>query len=227
MSQAIPSEGLAAILAAIEAAGEAEIARLRAETASRVQQVLAEAERLASARREQARQAALLLAVGERARRLHQAKLEALHVIGEVRQRLIDTALAETRRRLVNLRSDPAYPLILRRLTEEAIAALSEEGPAIVLEADPRDEALLRRILDALGLDVPLSLALECWGGVVARSQDGRVVAINTLEARLERATPFLRRDLAAQLEALSRQSSVVAQPGASALSQAIQAQRD
>lgn len=189
---------LEAILEAIEAAGEAEVARLRAEMASRVREILAEAERLASARREEARQAALLPAAGERARQLHRAKLEALRMVGEVRERLIEMALAETRRRLVNLRPDPTYLLILRRLTEEAIAAISEEGPAIVLEADPRDEALLRRILRDLGLDVPLSLSLECWGGVVARSEDGRVVAMNTLEARLERAIPFLRRELAA-----------------------------
>jgi V/A-type H+/Na+-transporting ATPase subunit E len=153
---------------------------------------------------------------GEHARRLHQAKLEALQIIGQARNRLVEEALAETRRRLIARRAGPNYPLVLRLLVVEAIRALglhlspvdnytngkgdSDQGPP-VLEADPRDEALLRRILNDLSLNWPITPSLDCWGGVVARSGDGRVVVMNTLEARLERAVPFLRRDLAALFE--------------------------
>ena len=195
---------LEAILAAIEASGEAEAARLRAEAEARAQRILDEAERKASTVREEARRAALRPAAGERARRLHQAKLEALRRVGEVRTRLVDAALAETRQRLACLRTGPDYPLILRRLIEEAIDALGEEerhSRAAVLEADPRDDVSLQRILDELSLDVSVVFSLDGWGGVVARSGDGRIVVTNTLEARLERATPFLRRHLAAVFE--------------------------
>lgn len=197
---------LEAILAEIEASGEAEVVSLRAEAEARARQVLAGAEREASARREAARRTALLPVPGERARLLHHAKLEALRAVGEVRDRLVETALAETRRRLASLRADPDYPLILRRLTEEAIRVFGDEALGTGdspswLEAAPRDEALLRRILYALGLDVAVKPSLDGWGGLVARSGDGRIVATNTLEARLERATPFLRRDLAAFFE--------------------------
>lgn len=220
---------LEAILAAIEASGEAEVAHLRAEAESRARQILDEAERKAATRREEARRAALRPAAGERARRLHQAKLEALRTVGEVRNRLVETALVETRQRLAGLCADPVYPLVLRQLIDEAIRALGphplipspvrnradrrgggEEGLP-VLEADPRDEALLHRILDELGLDLPIALSLTCWGGVVARSGDGRVVVTNTLEARLERATPFLRQDLAAFLEKERKEELLIA----------------
>jgi len=197
---------LEAILAAIEASGEAEVARLRAETGTRARQILAEAERTATSRRDEARQAVLLAVPGERARQLHHARLEALRTIGEVRNHLVETALAEARLQLANLRADSDYPLILRRLTEEAIRVLGDEAVGTGsapswLEADPRDEALLRRILHDLGIDLVIKTSLDCWGGLVARSGDGRIVAVNTLEARLERATPFLRRDLAAFFE--------------------------
>lgn len=205
-----------ALLAAIEASGEAEAARMQAEAESRVQRILDEARRKAAARREQMRQAALLPAASERARRLHQARLEALNMVGQVRYRLADEAVAQTQRRLVAFRADPAYPLVLRRLVEQAIRALgirssdaddgadkigacSEDPP--VLEGDPRDEVLLHRCLDELGLDFPIQFSLNCWGGVVASSSDSRIVVTNTLEARLERATLLLRRDLAARLE--------------------------
>jgi len=197
---------LEAILAAIEASGEAEVVSLRAEAEARARQTLARAEREASARRESARRTALLPVPGERARLLHHAKLEALRAIGEVRDRLVETALAETRQRLAGLRADPDYPLSLRRLTEEAIRVLGDEAVGTGaspswLETDPRDEALLRRILHDLGQEAAVKPSLDGWGGLVARSGDGRIVAINTLEARLERATPFLRRDLAAFFE--------------------------
>jgi len=197
---------LEAILAEIEAAGEAEAARLRAESEARARQILTEAERVASARREEARCAALLPISGERARQLHHAKLEALRTIGDVRNQLVETALAETRRRLAGLRTEPNYPLILRRLTEEAIRVLGDEAAGTEtappwIETDPRDEAMLCCILHDLGFDLPVKPLLNCWGGAVARSGDGRIVAVNTLEARLERATPFLRRELAAFFE--------------------------
>jgi vacuolar-type H+-ATPase subunit E/Vma4 len=74
----------------------------------------------------------------------------------------------------------------------------SADGARPCLEVDPRDEPLLGCILSDLGLEVVVTANLTCWGGVVARSGGSRIVATNTLEARLERAAPFLRRDLAA-----------------------------
>jgi V/A-type H+-transporting ATPase subunit E len=195
---------LETILGAIEAEGAAETARMRQAAEARVQQALQAAEAAAAARREAARRAPLRAAAGERARRLQRAKLEALRLRGEVRDRLIDAALAEARRRVSALRDDPAYPRVLRRLAGEAVEALGDEvrlAPQPRLEVDLRDEALARQILADLGLELPLAPALDCWGGLVARSGDGRIVVINTLEARFERALPFLRQDLGALVE--------------------------
>ena len=208
---------LEAILAAIEASGEAERARWRVEAEQRAQHIRDEAERRAAIVREEARRAAIQPAAGERARRLYQARQEALHRVGETRARLVEAVLAETHQRLAHLRADPDYPSILRRLLEEAVSALGEEEQGIrgcqafsdearnngqaLLEADPRDEALLRRLLDERSLGLPMALSLDGWGGVVIRSGDRRIVVINTLEARLERATPFLRRELSTVFE--------------------------
>ncbi len=195
---------LDAILAAIEATGETEAAHLRSEAAARARAILDEAERKAIAVREDARRTALRPSSSEQARRLHQAKLEALRTVGEIRQRLVETALAETRQHLMNLRADSNYPFILHRLIEEAVEALGDTGPhdgRVVLEIDPRDEVQVQQALKELGLDLQVAPSLNCWGGVVIRSSDGRVVVTNTLESRLERATPFLGQDLGAFME--------------------------
>jgi vacuolar-type H+-ATPase subunit E/Vma4 len=192
------------ILASIESSGQAEIDRLRSETESRARQTLEAAERKAAIAREEARRAALRPAAAERARRLQQAKLEALRTVGQIRQRLIETMLSETRRRLADLRADPDYPLILNRLTAEATAALGEaelRHGRVVLEIDPRDARHISHLLNELGINLQVVTSLHGWGGAVVTSGDGRIVVNNTLEARLERATPFLRQDLAAFIE--------------------------
>jgi len=195
---------LEVILASIESSGEAEIDRLHSEAESRARQALEAAERKAAIAREEARRAALRPAAAERARCLHQAKLEALRIVGAVRQRLIETMLSETRRRLAVMHADPDYPLILRRLIAEAVAALGEaelRSGRVLLEIDPRDERHIRPVLNELGVNLQIVSSLHGWGGVVVTSGDGRIVVNNTLEVRLERATPFLRQDLVAFIE--------------------------
>jgi V/A-type H+-transporting ATPase subunit E len=123
-------------------------------------------------------------------------------MIGDVREALVDTALERVRGRLAALRTDPSYPRELRRLVQEALDELSPEGAGSTsLLADPRDEELLCEALSDLGLGTPVSYELDCQGGLIAMSQDGRIVVTNTLESRLDRATPFLRSHLATLFE--------------------------
>jgi V/A-type H+-transporting ATPase subunit E len=192
---------LEVILASIESAGEAELAGLRLTAESRARQILEAAELKAAIAREEARRAALWPAAAEQARRLHQAKLEALRIVGEIRTQLFETTLIEIRRRLAELRADPDYPLILRRLLAEALDALGEveqQHGRVVVEIDPCDAQYLYPILNDLHLNLQVVSTLQGWGGVVIASGDGRVVVNNTLESRLERAIPFLRQDLLA-----------------------------
>lgn len=195
---------LSAILKAIHDAGEAQIREVENRVQIQVHEVLADIQAEARRALEEARAAASTPAVGERARILHHARLEALRIVGDVRETLVDTALDQARGRLASIRLDTCYPAVLRRLTEEAFDELGvsiEEIGKTRVEADRRDRSLMERILFDLGLDLPVSYELDCWGGLIVRSEDGRVVIVNTLEARLERATPYLRRHLAALFE--------------------------
>ncbi len=204
---------LEAILNAIEASGEQELVQLEQETEARIQQILAEAEQKAAMRQDLARQTAVSPAAGERARRLHQARLEALRIVAMSRDQLVASVVEQTRRRLTKLHDEPIYARVLRELIEEAIRVLGDEeinsktagsSQQPWLEIDARDERLVREILPDLGLDLVIRTTLDCWGGVAVYSGDGRIVVTNTLETRLERATPYLRQELAAFFEALN-----------------------
>jgi vacuolar-type H+-ATPase subunit E/Vma4 len=63
-----------------------------------------------------------------------------------------------------------------------------------------------------MGLELLVSYELNCQGGLVARSADSRVVAINTLDSRLERAIPYLRRVVTTLFEAAPVESSLPVQ---------------
>jgi vacuolar-type H+-ATPase subunit E/Vma4 len=198
---------LETILDTIAASGEAELRELRREANATIQEILDEAEQTAAERNESTRQAAVQPVSGERARRLHQAKLRALRIVGEARDELAANALVRVRRRLIELRDEPVYANILRHLTEDAIKALGEEELNYLgvvgtsrpeVEVDLRDQEKLQDILRALKLDLTVMSTLNSWGGVIVRSGDGRVVVTNTFESRLERAMPFLRQEMAA-----------------------------
>ncbi|MCC6189777.1 MAG: hypothetical protein IT318_12150 [Anaerolineales bacterium] len=197
---------LEAILAAIETAGAAQVAQVQSDLAAQLRQLEAETAAGEAARRAAASGAAQAPIGEERAQLLHAARLAGLSLAGQARQRLVEAALGETRQRLAELRQQPGYARLLRHLIDDALAALGPEelataAPKILVDA--RDEALAQTSLDANGT-VPRAIlepSLDSWGGVSVRSGDGRIVIDNRLEARLERATPYLRRALAAAFE--------------------------
>jgi len=194
---------LQAILEQILATGDAQVQEIERETQSQEDGILAHAHMEADQIEEDARAVSSAPAARERARIIHHARLEALRLIGTVREELVDSTLAQTREQLATIRTNPIYADVLQQLTREALNELTtpSRGEKAVLVADPRDQPILEDILADLGLDLRVNYNLTCWGGLIAKSEDGRVVAINTLEARLERAMPFLRSYLAALFE--------------------------
>jgi V/A-type H+-transporting ATPase subunit E len=206
---------LEAILAAVVASGEGQVREIEAQAQNRAEDILAAARVEAERLRQEARSAVAGQASKESTRLMYDARLEALQIVGNVRDGLVDEALQRTRQYLANVRSDPIYPGVMRQLVEEALHVLGEsmrtsEQPQ--LSADPRDRGLMEQALRQMGLDLLVSYELNCQGGLVARSEDGRVVAINTLDSRLERAVPYLRRVLTALFEEAPVDSSLPVQ---------------
>ncbi|MBN1146157.1 MAG: V-type ATP synthase subunit E [Anaerolineales bacterium] len=195
---------LEAILETIRASGKARVDEVEERADRQAHQARVNARLEADRLEEESYAAASTPAIRERARILHRARLEALQITGNALEVLVDAAMDQAHGRLVGIRTDSAYADILRRLTQEALAELDSTlggVGGVQLEADPRDRALVERILSDLGLELEVSYHLECWGGIIASSRDGQVLVINTPEARLERAAPYLRRYLAAFFE--------------------------
>jgi vacuolar-type H+-ATPase subunit E/Vma4 len=195
---------LHAILKAIQDDGQARAHEIEEQAQVQARELLADMQLQAAQELEKARTVATFPATRERARILHHARLEVLRIVGDVSETLVDKALDQTRGHLANIRSNASYSAILRCLTEEAFAELNVSLEKIgnsSVEADARDRDILENILFDMGLDLPVNYKLNSWGGLIVRSDDSRVVIINTLEARFERSTSYLRRYLAALFE--------------------------
>jgi vacuolar-type H+-ATPase subunit E/Vma4 len=108
--------------------------------------------------------------------------------IGDAREAACQQILSDVRAELGAIRGRGDYPEILAGLIAEARDML----PACVtVRVDPADEDLARRLLhgdDKLRIEPVLSSA----GGVEVADRAG-TTAINTVEARLAAAEPFLR----------------------------------
>ncbi|MCC7448707.1 MAG: V-type ATP synthase subunit E [Anaerolineae bacterium] len=206
---------LQAVLDAIRESGEAQVRAIEADAQTQTHEILHAAQTEAIHLREDTRLSALAPAARDQFRVAQQAQHQALQIVVGAREALVDTAIQRTQERLATLRTDPAYPAILSHLVDEALTDLRQsltDDSRICLEADPRDRALLEPLLREAHLEARYTL--NTWGGVIVGSDDGRITVFNTLESRLERAMPYLRRCLAAQVS-MTGQLEVSADPRA------------
>jgi vacuolar-type H+-ATPase subunit E/Vma4 len=198
---------LHAILEAIRESGEAKVREIESHAYAQAHEVITNARIEAEGIQEQACASALEPAYRERARIIHRARLEAMQIVGNTRKELVDAALEQVRGRLAGFRTDPRYPEVLRHLLQQALSELNGSGWQVMdpgtacLEADPCDRLLIEALLQELHLNLPVSYSIQCWGGLIARNENGHVAVINTLESRLERAVPYLRSHLVAFIE--------------------------
>jgi V/A-type H+/Na+-transporting ATPase subunit E len=103
----------------------------------------------------------------------------------KTKQAIFSTAFSEAEQRLSQVRKNPKYTDILKKLTMEAVGAL--EGETFRIHIDKRDEKLIKKILSELHLSGEVIADLNCSGGLVVSAQNESVKISNTLESRLER----------------------------------------
>jgi vacuolar-type H+-ATPase subunit E/Vma4 len=193
---------LQVLLTKIDAAGREQLQQIQMETRSKIDDMLELARQEARRIEEKASNAARIQTSRERTLILDKARLEGMRIVGDARKDRADSVLTGVRQQLAAMRSSPVYRQVLGSLVHEALDGLGMgDNCTVWLLADSRDKNILEDILAEKGSKVKLSYELNCWGGLVARSEDGRIEAINTLESRLERAKTFLRGYLAVLLE--------------------------
>ena len=171
--------GLDAILETIRQAGQTSVREIETRAYDEADRILEEGKTEAEAIQQAARKAASRAVTADRARIIHLAKLEAMRIVGQAEQTIIEQALEQAKAQLATLRDATEYPQLLRDLVEEALQILQgslRKNEAIHLYADLRDRTLLDHILSDISQDIRVFYELEVWGGIRATSDDQRVV---------------------------------------------------
>ena len=206
---------MADILAAMEVAAAEERERLLAAARQDAERLVAAARDDVVAARSRAMAQARAAVEAARARLEAQARLAIATKRALARDALVGQAFAMAREALEQVRTSPDYPRILRALVVEALGRFPS-GEPLRIRCDPRDAHPLADVVSPAERNLSLETSLACWGGIVVQDSDGRVVADNTLERRLERARQVLWAEVAAML--LSSEASDSARPGETGL---------
>jgi vacuolar-type H+-ATPase subunit E/Vma4 len=187
---------LQALVGAIHAEGAAAVSQIEAEADRKIEAIRIDGARDAAQARREAAEAALRPLQAERKPLLLQAQMDATRSWEAARALLVETALAATTKRLHRLREQAEYPRLMSRLLLEAVEALDVSGPLRV-EVDPRDEALIRKLIDEDGIlgDRPVTIHphLPTSGGLRLATPDGALRLDNRVETRMDRVLPELR----------------------------------
>lgn len=188
---------LSKLLEALEADSEREAERITREAEARAQQILAEARQAAERAEETTRREAVASLPAAQARIDYEAQLKIQEMFANVREQVIGRAMGAVTDELVKLPDTPRYADVMRALLEEAVHLIDAD---LVVRVRAEDKKLIEKLAKELGRKATVEATLTGWGGLIALSADGGVRVDNTLEARLESATPAIRQYIARQL---------------------------
>ncbi len=115
---------------------------------------------------------------------------------------LIEEAVSDAFNRAISkidgIRSDESYETMMRRIIEDSLDAISTDA---IIECNDKDMDLVDRILLDIqykyNFNITLGNSIECLGGVRVRSSDGTISLDNTLDTRIGRIKPILKKDIA------------------------------
>jgi vacuolar-type H+-ATPase subunit E/Vma4 len=185
------------ILRALQAQADAEIEQINRAADDEAAQLIAEAEAAAIAIRARHRARVEPMLVAEAASLQNKARLGALRAVANAREELIVAAFAQAAERLAQIRESRQYPAIWRALAREAVAAVGgaapPHAPRLIVRVDPRDVEIARAALAEMGVLAEIEMQTIPLGGLEVTTRDERIVIVNTLAARLERARSILR----------------------------------
>lgn len=92
---------------------------------------------------------------------------------------------------------DDKYSKLISSIITEAIEAIGTKD--VVIQTNSKDKAVVESLLSKFPGATLSPDAIECLGGVKVQSKDRTMIFDNTVDARLERLKPLIRKDIASK----------------------------
>ena len=93
-----------------------------------------------------------------------------------------------------SIRND-SYPKLIESLLEESINALGTND--VIISTNSKDKEIVQGLLSKFSGAELSSDSIDCLGGVEVKSKDGSMMFTNTIDSRIDRMKPLIRKDIA------------------------------
>ena len=113
----------------------------------------------------------------------------------------VNRAFVEARERLANSGKEQSYRTLMEKIVEESIPQVGSDE--VMIECNKNDAELVRKIVADLSKKQGRIKAtvsekpIDAIGGIRVRSADGTMSFDNTLDSRIERLKPLIRKNIA------------------------------
>ena len=117
----------------------------------------------------------------------------------------VNKAFEEAKKKLQASSSTDSYKELLKHMVEESISAVGGSN-AVIIECNKNDVDLIRKVVSELQDSGKIQQAtvsdhyIDVLGGIRIRSSDGTMTYDNTLDSRIERLKPLIRKNIAQML---------------------------
>ena len=109
----------------------------------------------------------------------------------------IDKVFTKAIEKIANADRSGDYSNLIKTLIEEAIQILGTSE--ITISTNTKDKDVVQSTISQFSGAELSSETIECLGGIRVKSKDGTMTFDNTIDARIERLKPLIRKDIAAK----------------------------
>jgi V/A-type H+/Na+-transporting ATPase subunit E len=109
----------------------------------------------------------------------------------------VDKVFAKALDQITNNDRSGDYANLIKSLLDESIQILGTSE--VIVSTNSKDRDVVQSTLSGFTGSELSSDTIECIGGVIIKSKDGAMTFDNTLDARIERLKPLIRKDIAAK----------------------------
>ena len=175
--------GFEELLSSLEEKGKAQEREVLSVAQAEVRKIAKNSEHEAQEILEKAQQAGQAEGNEQKAEMYAAARLRAKRIIAEAREKAVENVLAELRDEMYDFTKTREYSDLLVKLAKSGVKAI---GSGAIVKARKEDEKHLR----TAGLNTS---PMQCLGGVIVESADGKVRVNNTLESLFGQFSPQLK----------------------------------
>jgi len=107
----------------------------------------------------------------------------------------VEKVFAKAIEQLNDLVRNEDYTKLVTQLLDESVKGLGTSD--VNIECNSKDKSVVQSILSKFSGATLSPNTVDCLGGIIVKSKDGSMTLDNTIDARIERLKPSIRKDIA------------------------------